>query len=141
MNLEDPNAMIEMFEGLPQDRQDAVAGWFMVQRLITEHAGVERDEWFGMIQEALDHPLDFGFVELARAGNNEGVDLEQIEDLREKLGEKTAKKGLEGEGIVHAGRKGGLEQELLERFKAQRMSFESGRTAKKGRAPNGRNAR
>jgi hypothetical protein len=136
VNLENPTAMIEMFESLPPQRQEAVAGWFMLQRLIAEHAGISREEWFALIQDALEHPLDYSFVEDAKPRSTEAVALETIESTREKLGEKTAKSGLEGEGIIEASKKGALEQELFQRFQAQKINFDSGRDAKRNR--NGR---
>ena len=141
MNLENPDAMIEMFETLEPDRQQAVAEWFMIQRLIAEHAGISREEWFGFIQQALQHPMEFGFLEGGKQESVEGDDLEKIEDAREKLGEKTAKTALEGEGIVEASKKGGLEQELLQRFQAQKINFDNVRGGNRTRRPNGRASR
>jgi hypothetical protein len=141
MDLANPDAMIEMFESLAPDRQEAVASWFMIQRLIAEHSGISREEWFGFIQEALEHPLDFGFVEDVKPGSTAAADLEKIEDVRQKLGDKTAKTALEGEGIVEASKKGGLEQELLQRFQAQKINFENVRGGNRTRRPNGRTTR
>jgi hypothetical protein len=141
MGLENANAMIEMFEKLPPDRQEALANWFGLQRLIAEHAGLTREEWFALLQEALEHPLDYSFIEAAKPGRSEAVAQEQIEGARQMLGEKTAKTALEGEGIVESSKKGALEQELFQRFQAQKINFDSGRSAKKVRRPAGRTSR
>jgi hypothetical protein len=123
---ENLNAMIESFQALPPDRQDAVKNWMMIQRLIAEHTGVTREEWFGLIQEALDHPLDFSFLE-ERTTNGEGADLEQIDGARQMLGDRAAKTALEGKGIVETSKKGALEQELFQRFQLQKINFEKDR--------------
>jgi hypothetical protein len=126
MNAEKVDAMVETFKTLPPERQDAVRNWMMIQREIAEHAGITKEEWFALIQEALDHPLDFGFIEQA-SQPGEVADLEKIDGTREKLGDKSAKNALEGEGIVESAKKGALEKELFQRFQAQKISFEAGR--------------
>jgi hypothetical protein len=117
-----PNAMVEMFQALPPDRQEAVRNWMMIQRAIAEHAGITREEWFELIQEALDHPLDFGFVEACKPGAFEETNLEAIDATKKKLGERGQKTALEGEGIVAASQKGALEKELFQRFQAQKLA-------------------
>lgn len=121
------NAMVEAFQELSPERQEAVGNWMMVQRLIAEHAGVSREEWFALIQEALDNPLDFGFVEDANRGAGAEADPALMEGAQRMLGQAASKTALEGEGIRKASEKGGLEQELFQRFQAQKIDFEQGR--------------
>jgi hypothetical protein len=125
--------MIEMFESLPADRQEALASWFALQRLIAQETDTPLDEWFRLIQEALEHPLDYSFIEGTKPGSAEPVETEKIDGARRMLGTSTAKGALEGVGIVEASKKGGLEQELLQRFRAQQMDFDSARAPRKGR--------
>jgi hypothetical protein len=129
VSAENVNAMIETFKTLPPERQEAVRNWMMIQRAIAEHAGVEREEWFALIQEALDHPLDFSFIQSAPAV--ETADLEQIDSAKQMLGDTSQKTALAGEGIVQASKKGALEQELFQRFQAQKINFESSHINKK----------
>lgn len=142
MNAENASAMIETFNTLPADRQEAVRNWMMIQRSIAEHAGISREAWFALIQEALDHPLDFGFIEETKRAGGQAADLEAIDGTRQVLGERAAKTALQGEGIVEAAKRGALEQELFQRFQAQKISFESGAQGRnKNRSGRGRGPR
>ena len=120
--------MVEMFEHLPVERRESVALWFMVQRSIASHAGLELEEWFGLIEDSFKHPLDFGFIEHLKRAPLATVDADRIEEARHLVGGDNRSNALEGEGIIEGSKKGGLERELFDRFQTQKLAFDARRT-------------
>lgn len=59
---DDINQWMEAFRGLPEDRQDNIMRWFATQKVIIENSGLSVEEWFTLVQWAMDNPLDYRFV-------------------------------------------------------------------------------
>ncbi|MEL7369478.1 MAG: hypothetical protein AAFN74_11235 [Myxococcota bacterium] len=59
---DDINEWMESFRELPEDRQDNLKRWFATQKIIIENAGLSANDWFLLVQWAMDNPMDYSFI-------------------------------------------------------------------------------
>ena len=123
----DEKVWLENYEKLPPGRKKGLERWFATQALIIHNLGIEEEKWFGLIWWALENPLDFSFIEEFPEGGGPSQKVEKGPQegaaARRFLGADGEKKQVAtgGDGVRKSATKGGLDQELYQRFMANQM--------------------